>query len=532
MHHLASEAVRPVPDRASAAGTRSVLAWLPFLWDRVLFPGDAPPSARCRWTAFLLLLLVPAALLYPWLSFHLFEPDEGRYAEIPREMLARGEWVVPYLLGEPYLDKPPLFYWLVMLSYRFLGIHDWSARLVPALAVHGCVLLTYGLGRRLLGERAAFRGALTLGLAPGFVSVGRLLVLDGLLTFWVTLALFAVFEAVRGERLRWGWWLLAALACGLGILTKGPVTLLLVLPPLWLYRLLTGRGCQLRFRDNLAFVIGVLAVALPWYLAICVQQPSFAGYFLWEHNVVRFLSPFDHLRPIWFYGPILLGGLLPGTILAIPFILFLLSGDAAAAQRRCSELGFILLAGAWCVLFFSLSGSKLPTYILPAFPPLALALGYYLTGSRWERSWVTSGVAGVTVVLLSVGHALVLPWYAWHHSPMGRPEEVRRLCADPQTPVVCYPRNLDSVAFYLGRDDLRSYRSKDTPTLIDFMTGQPRTVILFAHRHSLDALRQVLPPQLHLTSVTPLFGSAKLGPQGMCYMAAVERANGQETPAP
>jgi 4-amino-4-deoxy-L-arabinose transferase-like glycosyltransferase len=109
------------------------------------------------------------------MSFPLFEPDEGRYAEIPREMLARGEWVVPYLHGQPYLDKPPLVYWLVMGCYRLLGVHDWAARLVPALAVHGCVLLTYLLGRRLLGERAAFWGALALTLAPGFSSMGRLL---------------------------------------------------------------------------------------------------------------------------------------------------------------------------------------------------------------------------------------------------------------------------------------------------------------------------------------------------------------------
>src|SRR5207249_597367 len=102
-----------------------------------------------------LLLFLPAALLYPCLDFHLFEPDEGRYAQIPREMLARGEWIVPYLQGQPYLDKPPLLYWLVMATYDRLGVEVWAARLVPALAVHGCILLAYFLGRQLLGERAA-----------------------------------------------------------------------------------------------------------------------------------------------------------------------------------------------------------------------------------------------------------------------------------------------------------------------------------------------------------------------------------------
>src|SRR5204862_7065639 len=134
---------------------RSFLGWLPYLWTGVLFPGAAEADSRVRRVSLLVLLLLPAAILYPSRGFHLLEPDEGRYAQIPREMLARGEWVVPTLQGEPYLDKPPLMYWLVALSYGVFGAHDWSARLVPALAVHGCVLLTYLLGRRGLGERAA-----------------------------------------------------------------------------------------------------------------------------------------------------------------------------------------------------------------------------------------------------------------------------------------------------------------------------------------------------------------------------------------
>jgi hypothetical protein len=102
-------------------------------------------------------------------------------------------------------------------------------------------------------------------------------------------------------------------------------------------------------------------------------------------------------------------------------------------------------------------------------------------------------------------------------------EQVARQCSDPQTPVICYPRNCDSVAFYLGRDDLRSFRSKQTPAMIRYLLGQPRAVILFTHRHSLEALRQVLPPELRLVDETPLCASAKLGPEGMCYLAVVER---------
>src|SRR5271168_2400149 len=104
---------RPAGTSALAV-PRSVAGLLPYAWSQLLFPGTATAARPWRWDSLLVLLVLPAVLLYPCLSFHLFEPDEGRYAEIPREMLARGEWVVPYLHGEPYLDKPPLLYWLVM----------------------------------------------------------------------------------------------------------------------------------------------------------------------------------------------------------------------------------------------------------------------------------------------------------------------------------------------------------------------------------------------------------------------------------
>ncbi len=360
---------------------RTLRNCLPFLWTHTLFPAAPAPAGRPRVAAVLLLLLLPAALLYPCLSFYLFEPDEGRYAEIPREMLQRGDWVVPHLFGAPYLDKPPLCYWLVTASYAAFGTHDWSARLVPALAVHLAVLLTYLLGCRGLGERTAFFGALLLALAPGFFGMGRLLLLDGLLALWVTLALFAGFEALRAAPLRRGWWLLAAAACGLGVLTKGPVILLLALPPWCLYARLTPGAARPSWRAWATFAAVVLALPLPWLVAMCLRSPDFAQHFFWEHNVVRFLSPFDHLEPVWFYGPILLWGLLPATLLLWPFLRFLASGDAA--QYRCPALGFTLLAGGWGVLFFSLSGCKLPTYVLPAFPPLALALGRFLTVTRW-----------------------------------------------------------------------------------------------------------------------------------------------------
>jgi 4-amino-4-deoxy-L-arabinose transferase-like glycosyltransferase len=477
---------------------RSLAAWFPFLWSRVLFRGGTHPTKEpCRLSSLLLLILVPALLLYPSLSFHLFEPDEGRYAEIGREMLQRGEWVVPYLQSEPYLDKPPLLYWLIEISYALFGVHVWAARLVPALAVHGCVLLVYVLGRRSVGERAAFWGALSLALAPGWVSMGRLLLMDSLLTLLTTLALLSAFEAVRGERLRWDWWLLASAACGLGVLTKGPVALMLLVPPLWLQRWLTGTGCRVGRAGMLGCLLVVLAVTLPWYAAMTQRIPTFLRDFIWEHNVRRFLAPFAHEHGIWFYIPVLLGGLLPGTLLLVPFLRFLLSSDAACAARRTVELSFLLLAGGWCLFFFTLSQCKLPTYIMPAFPMLCLAFGHFLVNSQTSLLVLRAGGI-VAFVVLALVHHVITPWYAAYRSPVGRPAEVRRLCSDKATAVVCYPRNCDSAAFFLRRADLRSYRSKNIDDLRTLVRLRPRTVILCTHRHSLEGLHQLLPPDVHI----------------------------------
>ncbi len=476
---------------------RSLSAWTLGLWRDVLFPGPSSAvQAPGRALVVLVLLLLPAVILYPGLDYRLLEPDESRYAEIPREMLARGEWVVPTLQGEPYLDKPPLFYWLVMASYQVFGVHDWAARLVPAVAAHLTILLVYLLGRRSLGATPALVAALVLALAPGFASVARLLILDGLLAMLVTLAALAAFEAVRGDRLRWGWWLLAAVASGLGVLTKGPIALVLLVPPLWMYRRLSGRGVSPGWRGWLLFGLVVMAIALPWYVALASRLPGFVRYFFWEHNLQRFLAPGMHVRGIWFYVPVLALMLLPGSLLLLPASRFLLgSGDA---EKRSPELGYHLLLGFWCVGFFTLSSCKLPTYILPALPFFCLALGYFLVLSGRHRGRGVRCAAVASFLIVVVGHSLALPWYAAYRSPMSRPGEILAMCADRETPIVCYPRNCDSIAFYLARDDLRVYRSKEIEELRTLVRTQPRTVILCTHRHSLAGLRQLLPPEVRV----------------------------------
>jgi 4-amino-4-deoxy-L-arabinose transferase-like glycosyltransferase len=516
---------------------RHLLDWLPFLWSRVLFPGTQSTPTAIRLPSLLVLIVLPALLLYPTLSFYLLEPDEGRYAQIPREMLGRGDWVVPHLQGQPYLDKPPLMYWLVMLSYSLFGVSEASARLIPALAVHGTILVTYLLGRRSLGERSAFWGALLLAVSPAFAGMGRILLLDGLLTFWITLAMFAVFEAIRGERFRSGWWYFAAAAVGFGVLTKGPVPFLLIIPPVWVYRRLSPQPREAVGKVRLIYLAGFLAVVaainLPWYTAIYLRQPVFLRYFFWEHNILRFVQPFDHLQPVWYYAPIVAVGLLPGIFLAYAFLRHLGNGDLERSRTRTPALGFCLLAGLWCVLFFSLSGSKLPTYVLPAFPWLCLAFGDFVARTRWSTSIVTRVGIGAMTAMLAFAFYVAVPKYAELRSPMGDPDVAYRLKAARCEVMYCFPRNVDSVAYYTERDDLKSCRTRISQELVEALIKQDRAVVLFTHRHSLDTFKQVLPPQLKVSEVIAVrhkgTGAEKLdkligdGAWGLCHIAVIER---------
>ncbi len=484
---------------------RSAIGWLPHLWQTVLFPpADALPT-RVYLGRFLLVALLPAVLLYPCRGFMLLEPDEGRYAQIAKELLDRDAWVVPTLQGEPYLDKPPLFYWLVKLSYQAFGVSEASARLVPAACVHITILLVYLLGRRSVGEKAAFWAALLLTASPGYLGVARLLLLDGLLTLCVTASVLCGYEAVRGGRLRWGWWVAAAVASGMGFLTKGPISEVLLFPPLLAVGWLGGTSARVGWRGCLGFAAVVVAVNLPWYVAMYRVRPEFLGHFFWEHNVLRFVKPFDHLQPVWYYVPVLLGGFLPGVVVGLPHLRGLLFDPTPLArQTRTPAGGFWLLAGLWCVAFFSVSGSKLPTYILPALPPLALALGEFVARSRWDRSTAFRGMLGTFATLLAAWHFVGMPWYARERSPMRLPERVVPWLSDPATPVVTYPRNVDSVAFYTGRSDLRRVRSADVNQMIVDSMGRPRTVVLFTHDHSLAAFRHALPPEVRVAEVIPV----------------------------
>lgn len=421
---------------------------------------SSPSSRHLLTTLFhaILLLAMTAALFYSRLGCELLEPEESRYAEIPRQMLEQGRFVSPVLHGEDYYQKPPLLYWLVMLSYAIFGVHDWAARLVPCTCGVLVVLLAYWWGRRAVDRTTGLIGALILCLSARFVYLGGMVAMDSLLCLCVTAALALAHLAMIEKRL--AWWLLSALACGLGILTKGPVAAALVVVPVGVWMQIDRHRLGFRWNWWIGYLLMSLATALPWYVAAALRAPGAAGDFFWLHNIVRYLTPFDHEKPAWFYVPGLLVGMLPWSLLLIlmgrDWIRRLrMPASLCAAGRDGDRVNgastFFMIAFAWCLLFFSLSGCKRAAYILPAFPLLALTLGTYLVQANPLRIWRrwAWGFACVFAILLFAS-VMLLPQYHRRFGMRGQVEEQAGVARD--MPVVCLPKCWDSVSFYLQRD--------------------------------------------------------------------------------
>lgn len=343
----------------------------------------------------LLLVFAFAAVWFGTLDYRrLVNPDEGRYAEIPREMVVTGDWLTPRLNGIKYFEKPALQYWATAAAYTAFGQHDWTARLWPALTGFFGVLLAGFVGRRLFGAEAGLLAAVTLATSLLYLAIGHFNTLDMGLTFFLEAAVFGFLLAQSGQR---RWMLVAWAALALAVLSKGIVALVLTGGTLVLYSLLAR---DLSVWRRLELVRGLplfLLIAAPWFIAVSLANPEFAHFFFIHEHFERFLTKVHHrYQPAWYFVPVLLIGALPWTTLALQSL-------ARAWRRGEEKSGFAVrrFLALWCVVvfaFFSVSDSKLLSYILPLFPALALLVGDQLT--RIGRKSLLRHLAFVALIAL------------------------------------------------------------------------------------------------------------------------------------
>ncbi|HEX7251143.1 MAG TPA: glycosyltransferase family 39 protein [Burkholderiales bacterium] len=317
-----------------------------------------------------------------------YKADEGRYAEIPREMAASGDWVTPRLNGLKYFEKPPLQYWATAAFFKAFGVSDAVSRLWTALAAAAGIALAFFAGRKLFGGEAGAFAALVLAGSPLYALLAQLNTLDMALSFFLSAAIFAF--ALERYYLFWA-------ACAFAVLSKGLIGIVLPGATLFLYFLLTGRWALLGKMKILPGGLLFLVLSAPWFLAVSAANPEFARFFFIQEHFERFTTKMhDRYQPAWFFLPILAAGIAPWIL---PFFRSL-----ARIDRRGP--GFLLALWALVVfLFFSASGSKLPSYILPIFPALAVLIGAALAGSAPRRLLFAQAMlavaAGVAIAALS-----------------------------------------------------------------------------------------------------------------------------------
>jgi len=360
------------------------------------------PAPAPSWSRDLLLLTLALGVLFGFrLGSHpLANPDEGRYAEVPREMLAAGDFVTPRLDGVPYFEKPPLMYWTVAACLRLFGSSEWSVRTAPALFALGGVLLAYAAGRRLYGRRAGLLAALVLGTSLLYLALARLLILDMAVSVLMSATLFCFILGVReppGARRRWLFYGLYASAA-LATLTKGLMGFLVPGAVMFLWLLAFNQWKRLRPLYLPSGTLLFLAIAGPWHVLAAMRNPPWPRfYFVYEHWE-RFLSTsHNRTEPWWFFIPIILLGLFPWIGFLGSALRTALAGGWARRKDN-AEAWFFVAWAAFVFLFFSLSQSKLIPYILPVFPPLAVLMGAGLARAGGENApgWLCIGTGVFT----------------------------------------------------------------------------------------------------------------------------------------
>lgn len=368
----------------------------------------------------LLLLVLAAAIAWTtWFSgagrLGLVGPDEPRYVSIARAMAETGDWVTPRLNGQPWFEKPVLYYWSAAAAFRVFGESDAVARLPSAMGITLAALALVALDVRTSGLPTALALAFLLPSMLATIAFARAGSTDMLFASTLTLAFVAAARlagllatgrpgglgAVGQGRERRLWLAAWGAALGLAVLAKGPAAVLLAGGAVLLWTVLIRRpALTLTFAHPIA--LGAFAlVALPWYALCAARNPDFLRVFLFEHNVQRFLTPvFAHEQPWWYFGGVLLLGLVPWTTLLVPAVV------DAWKDTRLGRHPEPALALCWAVVplvFFSVSRSKLPGYILPVFPPLAFLMARVLADALEQPHRARTVLAGVGALLVALG---------------------------------------------------------------------------------------------------------------------------------
>lgn len=340
-----------------------------------------------------------------WLG--LIEPDEARYAAVGSAMLRDGDFVTPRFNGFVYLDKPPALHWLTALSFAVLGPSEFAARLFPMLAAAATVALVYAFGRQAFGHRAGLCAALVLASCIMWFAVGRVVRYDALLALAITATICWAWHGSQGGPRSRRSYVLASVAAALGVLVKGPVAVALPVVIVVVYLAVTRRLPVLLDVPWHLCVGAFVLVAVPWFVLCERANPGALRFFLFHENLARAAGKTDatHWEPWWYFLAIMAVGSVPWTLLVPGAVV---RGCRRQAEEETQRRASILLV-VWLIVvvgLFSIPKVKLPPYVLPAMPALALLLGRYVSEFRrlpYAAALTGVGFVGGAVALQALG---------------------------------------------------------------------------------------------------------------------------------
>ncbi len=334
------------------------------------------------------------------------DPDEGRYHEIPREMLLSGNFLTPHLNGVEYFEKPVLQYWLTAFMMSIFGITEFAGRIVPALSAIGCIALAGWLGTMMFTRRVGLLAAAILATSCLNLVVASINILDMTLTLFMTgcMVFFHAFERYDNKKCLLAFYV----AMGLGVLTKGLVAIILPFGIIFWYALLTKRPRLFLKLFYLPGIILFFIVTVPWFYLVCQANHDFFYFFFVREHFLRFTTKMhDRFQPWWFFIPFVIIGMMPWT----GFLVSLFSKKGVirktSSQRNRCDIIYLLLWFFIIFIFYSISDSKLVPYIMPCWMPLTLLVAASIKRFETEGSWLCHSFAVNSILCLSFVAALV-----------------------------------------------------------------------------------------------------------------------------
>jgi 4-amino-4-deoxy-L-arabinose transferase-like glycosyltransferase len=358
------------------------------------------------------LLITVALIWFANLEYRtLIKPDEGRYAEIPREMVVSGDWVTPRLNELKYFEKPPLQYWATATAYTLFGEHQWTSRLWAGLTGFAGILLVWFAGLRLFGREAAGYAALLLSSSLLYVLMAHINTLDMGVTFFLTLGIVGLLlgQAQADRTKQRNWMLVAWAGLALAVLSKGLMGLVLPGAALFIYCVVQRDFGVLKRMHWLPGLAVFFAITVPWFVLVMKANPEFfERFFIYEHYTRFTTKTHGRYQPWYYFIPILLAGALPWTVLMFDSMFRCVVGGGRGRglpDKMFNTQRFLLIWAVFIYAFFSVSGSKLPSYLLPMFPALALLMGKRIAEMRGRMLFWQIAPA-IPVALLLLGLAL------------------------------------------------------------------------------------------------------------------------------